>query len=46
MAKTMKFKDGKTYDFTDSSTALDLRGGRLRPLRSLMQFARSSPRIT
>lgn len=23
MAKTMKFKDGKTYDFTDSSTALD-----------------------
>lgn len=23
MAKTMKFKNGKTYDFTDSSTALD-----------------------
>ena len=23
MAKTMKFRDGKTYDFTDSSTALD-----------------------
>lgn len=23
MAKTMKFNDGKTYDFTDSSTALD-----------------------
>lgn len=23
MAKTMKFKDGKTIDFTDSSTALD-----------------------
>lgn len=23
MAKTIKFKDGKTYDFTDSSTALD-----------------------
>ena len=23
MAKTMKFKDGKAYDFTDSSTALD-----------------------
>lgn len=23
MAKTMKFADGKTYDFTDSSTALD-----------------------
>lgn len=23
MAKTMKFQDGKTYDFTDSSTALD-----------------------
>lgn len=23
MAKTYKFKDGKTYDFTDSSTALD-----------------------
>ena len=23
MAKTMKFKDGKNYDFTDSSTALD-----------------------
>lgn len=23
MAKTMNFKDGKTYDFTDSSTALD-----------------------
>lgn len=23
MAKTMRFKDGKTYDFTDSSTALD-----------------------
>ena len=23
MAKTMKFKDGKTYDFTDSSTVLD-----------------------
>lgn len=23
MAKTMKFKDGKTYDFTDSSTILD-----------------------
>lgn len=23
MAKTMKFKDGKTYDFTDSSNALD-----------------------
>lgn len=23
MAKTMKFKDGKTFDFTDSSTALD-----------------------
>lgn len=23
MAKTMKFKDGKTYDFTDSSTRLD-----------------------
>lgn len=23
MAKTMKFKDDKTYDFTDSSTALD-----------------------
>lgn len=23
MAKTMKFKDGKTCDFTDSSTALD-----------------------
>lgn len=23
MAKTMKFKSGKTYDFTDSSTALD-----------------------
>ncbi len=22
MAKTMRFKDGKTYDFTDSSTAL------------------------
>lgn len=23
MAKTMKFNSGKTYDFTDSSTALD-----------------------
>nr|DAP41709.1 MAG TPA: hypothetical protein [Caudoviricetes sp.] len=23
MAKTMRFKNGKTYDFTDSSTALD-----------------------
>lgn len=23
MAKTMKFADGKTHDFTDSSTALD-----------------------
>lgn len=23
MAKTMKFKDGKTYDFTESSTVLD-----------------------
>lgn len=23
MAKTMKFRDGKTYGFTDSSTALD-----------------------
>lgn len=23
MSKTYKFKDGKTYDFTDSSTALD-----------------------
>ena len=23
MAKTMRFKDGKTYDFTDSSTAFD-----------------------
>lgn len=23
MAKTMKFADGKTYDFTDSSTVLD-----------------------
>lgn len=23
MSKTMKFKDGKTYDFTDSSTILD-----------------------
>ena len=23
MAKTIKFTDGKTYDFTDSSTALD-----------------------
>lgn len=23
MAKTMRFKDGKTIDFTDSSTALD-----------------------
>ena len=23
MAKTVKFTDGKTYDFTDSSTALD-----------------------
>lgn len=23
MAKTMKFKDGTTYDFTDSSTMLD-----------------------
>ena len=23
MAKTMRFKDGKTYDFTDSSTALN-----------------------
>lgn len=23
MAKTMRFKDGKTYGFTDSSTALD-----------------------
>ena len=23
MAKTMNFNDGKTYDFTDSSTALD-----------------------
>lgn len=23
MAKTIKFKDGKTYDFTDSSTVLD-----------------------
>lgn len=23
MAKTMRFKDGKTHDFTDSSTALD-----------------------
>lgn len=23
MAKTMKFKDGKTYDFTDSSNELD-----------------------
>lgn len=23
MSKTMKFKDGKTYDFTDSSTVLD-----------------------
>ena len=23
MSKTMKFKDGKTIDFTDSSTALD-----------------------
>lgn len=23
MAKTMKFKDGKTFDFTDSSTVLD-----------------------
>lgn len=23
MAKTMRFTDGKTYDFTDSSTALD-----------------------
>ena len=23
MSKTYKFADGKTYDFTDSSTALD-----------------------
>lgn len=23
MSKTLKFKDGKTYDFTDSSTVLD-----------------------
>lgn len=23
MSKTMQFKDGKTYDFTDSSTVLD-----------------------
>lgn len=23
MAKTIKFRDGKTYDFTDSSTVLD-----------------------